>query len=39
MLVKDILLVQLCSNAEKVNDYAVYHSVMMSPQLEDQLLY
>ena len=39
MLVKEMLLVQLCSNAEKVNNYAVYHSVMMSPQLEGLLLY
>ena len=39
MLVKEMLLVQLSSNAEKVNDYAVYHSVMMSWQLEGLLLY
>ena len=39
MLVKEMLLVQPSSNAEKVNDYAVYHSVMMSPELEGLLLY
>ena len=37
MLVKEILLGQLSSNAEKVNDYAVYRSVMMSPQLEGEV--